>query len=361
MRFIHTADLHLNVSLSHASFKNARAHDNRLYEIKDTFFKLLEHAENAQVDMLFIAGDLFDDPSIKLHEIESVFDRLKNLSCEVFLLIGNHDVFLQEKAYQSLLNAKNIHSFTKDNPSYDMGDTVVHGINTDHYDPSFFHALDQSLDPTKQHILLLHGDVINKQDDHFLSDINTLSDSKFDYIALGHIHKHAFLKDHIAYSGNLEPLDFTETESRGFIEGTLKDHHLSARFVPFQKRRFITTKITINENDSEDDIRQKIAECVSEDEKTNHFHRIEIHGDRGEMVEIHPSKLMQYFQDSFYYIEIKDKTQIAINLDALKDTYKDTIISALIEQYESIKSATDEDYTAMLEALKALMETEDKR
>ena len=358
MRFIHTADHHLNVSLSHASFKNAKAHDTRLYELKDTFFKILRHADEKNVDALLIAGDLFDNASIKIHELESIFERLNALECEVFLLIGNHDVFLHEPPYQSLLDAKNIHVFSKDYPSHDFGETTIHGINTKDFSPEHLKRLNESLDTSRQNILMLHGDILNKQDDHHLTTLKMLEATDFDYIALGHIHKPAFLRDHIAYCGNPEPLDFSESDERGYIEGTLSNKHLSTAFRPVQKRRFLTHTIKVTEEETIDDIREKMRTCAEEDSRERDFHRIVLKGTRGEHVDIDTDKLTQYLIEDFHYVEIRDETEVAFDYAMLKQSYKDTLISVLIEEYEAMKSPNEEDEAALNEALRALLETE---
>ena len=362
MRFIHTADLHLNVMLTHASFKNAKAHDIRLYELKDAFFRILSYAKETTVDALFIAGDLFDNASIKIHELSNIFERLESLPCKVFLLIGNHDAFLEDKTHQNLLKKKNIYTFYKETPSHEIDyETVVYGINTSDYSKAYLEELNQSLDKSKQNILMLHGDVFNPKDDHFLSQVKVLESTDFDYIALGHIHKHEYLRNHIVYAGNPEPLDFKETEKRGVIEGELKDNHLDTSFKPMQKRMFNVITLKITPKDTLDTIRQKISDAVSAPSKQKDFTRIILKGYRHESITIDTNKLRLYFEEDFHYLELKDETQLALDYDALKASYKDTLIDVLITNYKAKKSPKHSDKTALDEALIALLETEGRQ
>ena len=52
-------------------------------------------------------------------------------------------------------------------------------------------------------------------------NFNLLQESNFDYIALGHIHKHQIISNKVAYSGSLEPLDKNELGQHGYIIGTI--------------------------------------------------------------------------------------------------------------------------------------------
>jgi len=358
MKFIHTADLHLNVTLKHASFKDAKAHEKRLFELRNAFYRLIGHAEENDVDAFFVVGDIFEDESIKMHEIRALFERLGALKAEVFLLIGNHDTFLHDELYQSLLSANNIRTFTAENPAHVLGDTVVYGINTQDFTLEHLNHLGDNLDTEKNNILLLHGDVTNRKDDHFLCDVKTLEKTAFDYIALGHIHKHAFLRDNIAYSGNLEPLDFSETDEKGFIEGTIRNKRLTTTFVPHQSRAFKVHKVDIKEKDTFDDLIGKIDHAVPLKEKKNDFVRIIFKGYRNEALEIDTVKIKTLLEDDFFYVEIKDETTLALSMEALKKNYKDTVIESLIEEYEQQKQKTKDDEESLMLAITALLETE---
>jgi exonuclease SbcD len=90
--------------------------------------------------------------------------------------------------------------------------------------------------------------------EHFLLPGN-LANLGFDYIALGHIHKHQVLNDYppIVYSGSLERIDFSEeTEDKGFcviqIEAKGK---VSWEFHKLPARPFCTIKVSINDRETD--------------------------------------------------------------------------------------------------------------
>ncbi len=355
MRFIHSADQHLFAPLKTARFQDKQQHKQRVFEFRDTFYRLLEYADTNDIDCLFLAGDLFDHSIINIEEVRRMFERLSTLKAHVFLLIGNHDTFLHQTAYQQLLNTYNIHTFSKDNPVTHLDDVSVYGINTADFSKAFLDELSRSVNPSKDNVLLLHGDVMNQADDHYLCTVDALKQSPFDYIALGHIHKQQYLADHIAYSGNLEPLDFSETNQKGFIEGALNNHTLELDFVPFNKRAYKVKTLKIHETMRLDDIAHDIKALFPDADKAQHFLRVILKGDRHESLTLDVNTLQATLKGEFYYLDIKDQTTSTLNLARLKKDYKDTVIDTIITLYENKPSKTQTDEDALYVAISTLL------
>ncbi len=355
MKFVHTADLHLGMVMKHATFASSDAHLARVYELEAAFYRLLDHVKESKTDYLFITGDLFDHPHVGITKVESFFKRLSELDTETFIVIGNHDTFLHNEAYKYLNDYQNIHFFDANHHVVHLDNIDVYGMNTRDFSVATLTALNASLNTSKINVLCLHGDLYNPKDDHYLTDIATLAQTNFDYIALGHIHKHAFLKPHIAYSGNLEPVDFSETSERGFIEGTLSKP-VKAHFVPFATRHFIVREITLTPDDNSHTLRQKLDKKITEEEKNKDFIRIELHGVVDKTFVLNAA-LFDDIKREYYYIEFKDKTRVDLDLETLKRTYKDTLIAHLIEDAEKDNTLDDE---SLLRALRVLLETEAK-
>ncbi len=355
MKFIHTADAHLNAKLTHTAFTDSAAHEKRLYELRESFLRVIDAARDAGA--LFIAGDMFDDQYMPLHEMERLFEKLKHLDAEVFILIGNHDGFLHNKAYRSLLSAHNIHTFNKRSPKVSLETMDVYGINTHDFSEAFLKELADGVDPDKANVLLLHGDVERLHDENYLTDVPTLKDLPFDYIALGHIHQHAFLAPHIAYPGNPEPLDFTETEQKGYIEGELDVRgFVRAQFVPSQIRSYHVREISVSKVESESEILDKVKDLPSG--LRDGFVRVRLTGEADETMSIDPLQFKSILDDYFHYIEFRDETQAALHLETLKQRYKDTIVEQMIQRFEKQPpKARDEE--VLKAALRALLDTEE--
>ena len=88
--------------------------------------------------------------------------------------------------------------------------------------------------------------------------VSNIAHPAFDYIALGHIHKHQVLSNSppVVYSGSLERLDFSEEEDdKGFYLVKIEPdketgkRQVSFDFHPISGRRFLTIDVTIESPD----------------------------------------------------------------------------------------------------------------
>ncbi|TET83833.1 MAG: exonuclease SbcCD subunit D, partial [Anaerolineales bacterium] len=81
---------------------------------------------------------------------------------------------------------------------------------------------------------------------------SVLADPRWDYIALGHIHKHQSLNQDgyppVVYSGSLERIDFgEEVEEKGFCWVELARTETRWSFVPVASRSFLTVRVDVRE------------------------------------------------------------------------------------------------------------------
>ncbi len=94
MKFIHTADIHLDSPLSGlAAYRDAPA--DRLRTVtRDAFTRLVDSAIDESVDFMIIAGDLYDG-TWRDFNTGRYFCREMGRLCKagipVYLLYGNHD------------------------------------------------------------------------------------------------------------------------------------------------------------------------------------------------------------------------------------------------------------------------------
>lgn len=243
MRFLHTADWHINKYLGPYSL--LKHQENMLEQI----IKLLE---TKQYDALIIAGDLFDKPvtsneALKL--MNRFFDTvLLQLEVPIFLISGNHDngVFIE---YGSSLNTShqfyNIGLLSEEIVSITLKETTFHLLpfvnlyTASHFYQTHFETYQEllnyqlkkiNLNPNTKNVCLYHGYVSQTGEQHELSeadkplsigmvesvDVHLFKD--FDYVALGHIHACKKVAENVWYSGSLYP--YSKTESN-YIHGVL--------------------------------------------------------------------------------------------------------------------------------------------
>jgi exonuclease SbcD len=94
--------------------------------------------------------------------------------------------------------------------------------------------------------------------------LSTLADEAWDYVALGHIHKHQSLNGEqypaAVYSGSLERIDFGEEgQTKGFCWIELEREKTQWQFVPVQARPFMTIAIDVR---GRDDPTQAVIEAI---------------------------------------------------------------------------------------------------
>lgn len=82
-----------------------------------------------------------------------------------------------------------------------------------------------------------------------------VADKRWDYVALGHIHKHQSLNEDrhppIVYPGSIERIDFGEArEEKGFVLADVSRGQSSWEFVPLQTRQFIDLEVETPNADS---------------------------------------------------------------------------------------------------------------
>ena len=86
-----------------------------------------------------------------------------------------------------------------------------------------------------------------------------LKNPAFDYVALGHIHKHQDLNPqghpHVVYPGSIERVDFGEArEEKGFCLVSLQKRESRYEFIPTPARRFIKIDVDVRGQDQPTDI-----------------------------------------------------------------------------------------------------------
>jgi exonuclease SbcD len=85
---------------------------------------------------------------------------------------------------------------------------------------------------------------------------SVLADPRWDYVALGHIHKHQNLTEKregvppVVYSGSLERIDFgEEADPKGYCWVELERSHVKWQFHRVKARPFVTLRVDLRESD----------------------------------------------------------------------------------------------------------------
>ena len=226
MKFIHTADIHLDSPLRGlASYQNAPVEMLRT-ATRDAFTNLINEAIDEQVDFMVIAGDLYDGNWKDYntgHFFVREMGRLNKAGIPVYLLYGNHDA--ESEMTKRLTLPPNVHLFDSRKPVTHRIEALrvaLHGRSFK--EPATVDNLAATYpDPVPGwlNIGVLHtameGHTVHAR--YAPCSLDELSVKGYDYWALGHVHEHAVLRQDpwVVFPGNLQGRDIGETGPRGAV------------------------------------------------------------------------------------------------------------------------------------------------
>lgn len=337
IRFVHTADVHIGMSFATASFGHALGLKRRA-EIKETFFNVLNSCIEKSVDLLLIAGDLFEDDYMDMSELKDVQKAFSNMeNVHIVICAGNHDAIMNSgSSFNMVTWSQNVHIFGDTLSKYSLDE-----LNMDIYSFSWNKKEIRSMsfdqltieDSSKVNILMLHGDIYT-EGPYLPLNIYDLIEKGFDYIALGHIHKPDVENDVWAYPGSLEPLDFKETGKHGVIEGIIEGKQVIKRFNPVAKRSFEIKTITVNPEMSFEEIKGMSLSEIHKGIEKKGLYRLIIEGIKDEDVLINKAIIKEILETQVYYCEVIDQTQSNYDLESIKRNNQGNLIGDFVRYME---------------------------
>ncbi|OGA57464.1 MAG: metallophosphoesterase [Burkholderiales bacterium RIFCSPHIGHO2_01_FULL_64_960] len=226
MKFIHTADLHLDSPLKGlSSYPDAPA-DRLRTATRDAFECLVTVAIDEKVDFMVVAGDVYDgdwkDFNTGLFFIRQM-GRLREANIPVYLLYGNHDA--DSEMTKGLELPDNVHAFASrkaDTFRIELLKVALHGrsfkiaATTENLLPGYPMPVPGWLNIGVLHTAL-EGN--NEHAKYSPCSVAELKAKGYQYWALGHVHEHWIERGDttIAYPGNLQGRHIRETGPRGAL------------------------------------------------------------------------------------------------------------------------------------------------
>jgi exonuclease SbcD len=311
MKLLHFADLHLGVE-SYGRTDPATGLSSRLGDFLRRLDELVEVALAERVDAVLFAGDAFKtrdpNPTVQRAFAERI-RRLSRAAIPTVLLIGNHDLpsVISRATSVDIYDAlgvdyvrvcRRIEGFTLETASGPLQIVTVPWItrsmlltkeeyradSTEEIEgrlrERIVAALEEeaaALDPALPAVLMGHlslgGATYGSEQSIMLGQdlvLNRadLQPNAFDYVALGHIHKHQQVgpgTPPVVYSGSLERVDFgEEREEKGFVliefgPGVRGERSVRWTFRPVAARPFITLRLVAGGDNPLEAIEQALA------------------------------------------------------------------------------------------------------
>ncbi|HEY9631973.1 MAG TPA: exonuclease SbcCD subunit D [Coleofasciculaceae cyanobacterium] len=296
IKILHLSDIHMGSGFSHGRINPTTGLNTRLEDFVNTLSKCLDRAISEPVDLVLFGGDAFPDatpPPYVQEAFATQFRRLVDAGIPTVLLVGNHDQHSQGQGGASLCIYR-----TLGVPGFLVGDSInthriqtrsgpvqvitlpwltrstlltrpeteglalaeVNELLTQRLDP-VLEAEIRRLDPDVPSVLLAHlmADRANLGAERFLAvgkgftiPLSMLTRSCFDYVALGHVHRHQNLNKSndppVIYPGSIERVDFSEEkEDKGYVLIELEKGRVQWEFCPLPVRTFRTIEVDVSD------------------------------------------------------------------------------------------------------------------
>ena len=194
MKILHTADIHLDSD----SFGVAEQWQAYRALYRRCFEAIIDRAIDEAVDLLLIAGDLFDHNRVTDEAVQFVQEQLQRLRRPVVILPGNHDCLYPNAIYDrynitAMCDTVQV-IIRPDGQVIEFPhlDLVLWGRAMEEHEPSF-HPLENIPIRYDQcwHIAMAHGFFYETQQEAERSSpifAEEIRDTGWDYVALGHKH-----------------------------------------------------------------------------------------------------------------------------------------------------------------------------
>ena len=357
VKVLHCADLHFDTPFKELSKEVSDTSKNELLEV---FKKIIDLAIEENIEVLLIAGDVFDNLTVNKNTLFFISDQIKRIkNIKVFISPGNHDPY-NEKSFYSMINwPENVYIFKGDMEFKEVKELNLvvwgAGFRNNYENESLLKSI--NVDNNKINIMLLHGEITStgSKNEYNPIYINDIYKSNIDYIALGHRHKFSgILKEGMttyAYSGCPQGRGFDEEGEKGVIIGEVYKGGTNLSFLPVCKRKYITKEIDITGTNNYDEVIFKLLSDLSDEEIHKNFYKIILKGELKEHFNLKESVLIEKLKNKFYYIKIINDTSIEVNLTELSRDYsiKGMFIAKILEK---LKDASDDDKEILKLALK---------
>lgn len=194
LKILHTADVHLDCD----SYGDREQRQALCSQYRHAFEAIIDCALDEAVDLLLIAGDLFDHNRVPDETVAFVQEQLRRLSQPVIILPGNHDCLYTGSIYDRhdfSAACDNVQVITHLNGQIielPALDAVVWGRAMEEHEPGF-HPLEhipRRFD-RRWHIAMAHGfffDTAQHADRSSPIFAEEIRDTGWDYVAMGHVH-----------------------------------------------------------------------------------------------------------------------------------------------------------------------------
>jgi exonuclease SbcD len=351
VKVVHFADVHLGVE-NYGRLDPHTGLSTRLSDFLSSIDSVIDTAVHLKADLVVFAGDAYKtrDPSPTYQrEFARRIRRLSQAEIPTVLVAGNHDTpnAVGRAHTMEIFGTLDVeHVYVARSPDV-LDIETRHGpvqvgvlpwivrsglLSRQEYKNHSLEEVDElllrsietilqgdqglvsRLRPEVPHILVAHGTVQGAVygsersvmlGQEIILPPNLIKNDAWDYVALGHIHRHQAIEDDrappVVYPGSIERIDFgEEKDPKGFVIAEVKRGHCSWQFERLDVRRFVTVSVTADG----DDPTQQIVEAIKQNPCKNAVVRVIIRTTADRDVLIRENEVRRALQDAFYIAAI---------------------------------------------------------
>jgi len=274
VRFIHTADIHLDSPLTGLSAYQGAPTELLRTATRDAFENLVSEAISERIDFLVIAGDLYDGSWKDFNTgifFASQMGRLKLAGIPVYLLLGNHDA--DNEMTKKLVLPDNVHKFSSaKTETFRIPElrVALHGrsfkeaATTDNLALTYPAPVQGWLNIGVLHTAL-EGNAAHAN--YAPCSMAELEARGYQYWALGHVHEQRIWKgaSTIAFPGNLQGRHIRETGPRGALMVTTAGTDVEAvEPIYVDVLRWQALRVDVAESSTLDDVVRAVGRALAQ-------------------------------------------------------------------------------------------------
>jgi DNA repair protein SbcD/Mre11 len=406
IKILHLSDIHIGSGFTHGQINPETGLNTRLEDFVKSLSLCIDRAISEPVDLVLFGGDAFPDatpPPYVKQAFAGQFRRLVDAQIPTVLLVGNHDQHSQGQGGASLGIYR-----TLGVPGFLVGDRLeTHRIETANGDIQIItlpwltrstlmtksETENLSLQEVNQLLinrlkLVLEGEIRNLDPDiptvflgHLMVEQASLGAERFlavgkgfniplsflnrpcfDYVALGHVHKHQNLNKEnnppIIYPGSIERVDFSEEkEEKGFVLLEIERGQANWQFCPLPARIFRTIKVNISQSENP---QEDLLKAISKTEIENAVIRL-IYQLRSEQLDLIENQQLHQALSGAHSYTIQPELVSQLARPRLPELDSNSSIDPLdaLKTYLASREDLQEIVDEMMEAAQKLMIGED--
>ncbi|MFC1640505.1 exonuclease SbcCD subunit D [Patescibacteria group bacterium] len=334
IKILHTADIHIG-----KSFRNLgeRAED-QTRNLRKTFEKICSLAVEEEVQVMLIAGDLFDTKNPAEKDIDFVIQQLQRageVGIHIVIAAGTHDRFATDAFYRDAKwnQVDNIHILTPEQKEVDFEslDCVIHG-QVNEYNKSATSPLENlpNNDTRTHSVAMIHGSVAiegkHAADDYPVT-VDEINESPYTYIALGHWHRAQEVVPNKAwYAGSPETLSLEEEGSGNVLIVKLEEDH-----VEIEPRHIGSIQFDSKDIEVEGDVNlAELIKKIQEDANHNLVRKATLRGVINPTSLVDTRALTAEVKDSFFALKIVDRSSIKLDDESLMQFPDELVIGQYV-------------------------------